>query len=249
MGLVRTLIEANIRLSQAFDSILPERVREDGNRHFTDHIVPLALRRGITLYDVGSGRTPCLSRETKEKWEMTVVGLDISAEELAAAPPGAYDRAIVADIGEFVGAAEADAVICRALLEHVPDTSRAMRALAGLLKDGGRMFIFVPSRNAVFARLNLLLDENLKKSLLRFFYPEAKGQGFRAYYSHCTPSQIEELAKKNRLEVEVRRLFWISSYFQVFIPAFLLWRLGQLLLFQWLRTDAAETFIYVLRKD
>ncbi len=63
----------------------------------------------------------------------------------------------------------------------------------------------MPSRNAVFARLNMLLNEDLKKSLLWFFFPQAKGQqGFRAYYSHCTPSQIEELAKQNGLEVEVQ---------------------------------------------
>ncbi len=66
---------------------------------------------------------------------------NISAEAIVGCGRWApTDRAIVADVGEFIGEdAVADAAMCRALLEHVPDTPRAMRALARVLKDGGRL--------------------------------------------------------------------------------------------------------------
>ena len=112
------------------------------------------------------------------------------------------------------------------------------------------MFIFAPSRNAVFARLNLALPEGLKRRMLFACFPHTSDghDGFKAYYDHCTPRQIETLATVNGLEVEERHLFWRSYYFAVFTPAFLAWRLWQLLAYIALRENAAETFAYVLRR-
>ena len=232
------------------NSFLPPRVREDGHTWFIKEFLPRAFQKGTTLYDLGSGSRPCISREDKERYNMIVVGLDISAEELAAAPHGVYDRMIVADLCKFIGNGEADAVICQAVLEHVRDTPLAMRAIASALRAGGRAFIFAPSANAVFARLNLALPENLKRLLLFTLFPKkAEGHdGFKAYYHQCTPRQIELLAKENELEVKERRLFWVSSYFTIFTPAFLLWRLWQLFAYLVFRDNAAEFFVYVLQK-
>jgi 2-polyprenyl-6-hydroxyphenyl methylase/3-demethylubiquinone-9 3-methyltransferase len=250
MGVARTLINANVRLSRLIDSLLPPRVREDGHTWFIEELLPRAFQKGITLYDLGGGSRPCISRVDKERYNMTVVGLDVSAEELAAAPPGIYDRMIVVDLCKFVGHGEADAVICQAVLEHVPDTPQAMRAIASALRAGGRAFIFAPSANALFARLNLALPENVKRQLLFAFFPQkAEGHdGFKAYYNHCTPRQIEVLAEENQLEVEERRLFWVSSYFTIFTPAFVLWRFWQLLAYLAFRDNAAEFFVYILQK-
>ena len=99
-----------------------------------------------------------------------MVGLDIDGKELSAAPDGLYDRTAAADITKYRGQGDADLVICQALLEHVHDTGRALEAIASILKPGGRALIFVPSRNAVYARLNLLLPENLKRRILFAFF-------------------------------------------------------------------------------
>lgn len=248
--MLRTFLNWNRKLSAAFDSLLPAHLRLDGNGTFLREVMPQAVGQGDLVYDLGGGSRPWLSAERKAALQAHVVGLDIDADELAAAPPGSYDQAIAANLCTFTGKGDADVVICQATLEHVPDAAGAIRAIATTLKPGGRAFIFAPCRNAIFARLNLILPEGFKQRLLGTLFP-AKAQGhdgFKAYYDHCTPSQIAALAQANGLEVELRRLFWISSYFTIFTPAFVIWRLTQLLLWVVLRDDAAESFIFVLRK-
>jgi SAM-dependent methyltransferase len=248
MGWLRSFADANVRASRRVDWLLPARLSEDGNKYFIRAIRPSALREHAVVYDMGGGSCPAISLEEKQSHTLTVVGLDISADELAAAPDGIYDRTIAADLCTFLGDGDADAVICQSTLEHVPDGVGSMRALATTVRPGGRVFLFAPSRNAVFARCNLLLPEAVKRRLLFAFFPKkANGHdGFRAYYDHCTPRDIESLARANGLEVEERHLFWTSSYFSVLTPAFVVWRLWQLVAYLFLRENAAETFAYVL---
>ena len=249
MTVVRAIATANARLSNVIDRALPRRLRQDGNRTFREEYIPRALVADGVIYDIGGGARPFVTLDQKQRFGLTVIGLDISPEELSAAPEGVYDRTIVADLCQYSGIGDADAVVCQATLEHVPDTAGAMRAIASVLKPGGRAYIFAPCRNAVFARLNLMLPEELKRKLLWSLLGEkAEGHGFPAYYDRCTPTQIEDLATENGLIVEERRLFWVSSYFRVFTPAFVLWRMFQALAYLALGNDAAETFIYVLQK-
>lgn len=249
--MLRKFLDMNRKLSAAFDCLLPAQLRLDGNGTFLRDILPQAVRSGDLVYDLGGGSRPWLSPERKAALQAHVVGLDIDAAELAAAPLGSYDQTIADNLCTFVGEGDADVVICQATLEHVPDTAGAIRAIASTLKPGGRAFIFAPCRNAIFARLNLILPEGFKQWLLGTLFPsKAEGHdGFKAYYDRCTPSQIAALAKENGLEVELRRLFWISSYFTIFTPAFITWRLVQFLLWIILRADAAESFVFVLRRS
>ncbi|WP_447754592.1 class I SAM-dependent methyltransferase [Sphingopyxis fribergensis] len=250
MGFISTFAKANIRVSQAIESLLPESLRRDGGRTYREIYAPQALEQGPLIYDVGGGSQPFASLEDKERFDLRVVGLDISAEELALAPAGVYDRAIAADLCTYVGDGDADVVICQATLEHVPDGPGAMRAIATILKPGGRAFLFAPSRNALFARLNLLLPEGVKKKILFALFPaKALGHdGFPAFYNGCTPNEIERSAHLNGLVIEKRALFWVSSYFMAFVPAYLAWRLFQGASFLARGQNAAETFIYILRK-
>jgi len=246
--IIRNFINTNIGLSRAVDGVLPARLREDGNRHFRSHVLPHVLLPGSRVYDLGGGSRPCVDLADKQRLGLTIVGLDISAEELALAPAGVYDKTIAADLCSFVGDQEADLVVCQATLEHVPDTPGALRAIASCLKPGGIAVLFAPCRNAAFARLNLLLPQELKRKILFAIFPQkAEGHdGFRAYYDHCTPRDIERLAAANGLQVQERRLFWISSYFTAFTPLFVLWRFMQGLHYLVVREQAAETFWYVL---
>jgi 2-polyprenyl-6-hydroxyphenyl methylase/3-demethylubiquinone-9 3-methyltransferase len=250
MPIIKSFIDANVRVSQAIDRLLPTAARADGNKTFIAEYLPRAMREGHTIYDLGGGSRPCVDLETKRRLHMKVIGVDVSADELAAAPAGVYDEEIAADLCTFIGPANADGVVCQALLEHVPDGAGAIRAIATTLKPGARAYIFAPSRNAIFARLNLLLPQKLKQRLLFLLFPhKAEGHdGFLAYYNRCTPRDVEKLAAANGLLVEERRLFWISSYFAVFAPAYLAWRIIQGGIYLLLRENAAETYIYVLRK-
>lgn len=243
-------VRLNRSASRAINGLLPEKVRRDGNHHFLNDTLSDILHEGAVVYDLGGGAQPFVSRELKKLWSLRLVGLDICEDELQKAPPGIYDETIVADLCSFKGNAEADIVICQATLEHVKQTRGAIEAIASILKPGGKAYLFAPCRNAVFARLNLILPQRLKEKLLFALLPETEeSQGFPAHYNEGTPKRLERLFAQNNLRVVKRELFWMSSYFMVFLPLFLVWRAWQLLFYLVARHNAAETMIYVVERE
>lgn len=247
---LRRFVGLNRRACRQVNRLLPARLSVDGNRTFLDVVVPQALTRGATVYDLGGGSQPIVDLESKRRLDLRLVGLDISAEELAAAPAGVYDRSIVADLCTFRGDGDGDLVICQATLEHVPDTDGAIAAIGSALRPGGRAYIFVPCRNALYARLNRRLPQRLKERVLFAVSPEVEEhQGFPAPYDRCTPSQIAASLERHGLHVVEMRLFWTSSYFSVLVPMFVLWRAWQGIHALAAGQDAAETFIVVAEKD
>jgi len=57
-----------------------------------------------------------------------------------------------------------DEIYSQALLEYVKNIDQAFAAIASILKLGGLALIFVPCRNAPYARLNMMFAQNFKKS-------------------------------------------------------------------------------------
>jgi SAM-dependent methyltransferase len=249
--MLTNFIQFQCSLSRRFDALLPTVYSIDGNRTFQQEYVP-AFLAGTTcpvIYDVGGGKNPYISNEQKLKLNAVVVGLDISQAELDAAPPNTYDRVVCADISTYRGNHDADVVICQTLMEHVQDVPRAFAALSEILKPGGILLIFVPSRNAVFARLNLILPEALKRRILFAIFPHTRrAQGFASFYNHCTPAAFRTLAEENLLDVVDLRLFYCSMYFSFFTPLHVIWRLWIVLFRAIAPTSAAETFAIALRK-
>ena len=140
-------------------------------------------------------------------------------------------------------------MIFQALLEHVNDVESAFQAISSILKPGGLALIFVPSRNAVFARLNIILPQNLKKAILHSIYPNTRrNQGFPSYYDRCTPSAFKTLAKSNDLFLVDARYYYISSYFSCFFPLYLIWWIWIVLFYFLYKEQAAEAFTMAFRK-
>lgn len=250
MSFLRLFMNANITLSKWFDrQFLLSYFLVDGNRDFIHEMAPSYLRQGMKIYDVGGGKQPFVDVNKKNRLELTVVGLDISRSELDRAPVGAYDETLCGDIANVQGAADGDLVICQAVLEHVQDTEGAMRSIASLLKPGGKALIFVPSRNAVFARLNILLPEIIKRKILYGVYPSARAaQGFPSFYHRCTPDDFIAMGKQNGLVEEESRYYYISGYFSFLFPVYLVWRIWIVLFKSIAGHQAAETFSMVLVK-
>lgn len=248
MGLLANFIRLNRKASAIFDSnLLPPSYSVDGMRDFEDNFVSKFIESGMHVYDVGGGKNPFFSVDAKNKLNLHVTGLDIDQNELLRSPPGAYDSTIAADISNYRGSGDADIVICKALLEHVRDNASSFAALASMIKPGGKILIFVPSNYALFAQLNKLMPEELKKLLLFKLFPETRqGQGFPSFYDKCTPNQFKVLAKKFGLHVVDSRHYYVSSYFSFFFPLYVAWRLW-VVAFRLLRgTQAAETFSMAL---
>ncbi|MFZ5951504.1 MAG: class I SAM-dependent methyltransferase [Candidatus Rifleibacteriota bacterium] len=238
------------RLCQVFDRFLPVSFKRWGYRDFILEILPGNLKPGMKILDAGGGKRPVITRQQKQNLQLEIIGLDISAAELAEAPVGLYDSIIIGDLVTAREMVEADLVICLAVLEHVSNTDSAMKAIASMLKPGGRALIFVPSRNSLFARLNLLLPESLKRFLLHLFFRRSSGQqGFKSYYDRCTPSAMKCMAIENGLQVEEELYYFQSAYFSVFLPLYALYRILTLIQFCCFGNEAAETFTLVLRKN
>lgn len=236
-------------LSKSFDRLLPAEYRVDGNRDFIDNWIDPYLKDGSVVYDVGGGKNPFVVLEQKQRRGLCVVGLDIDGNELAASPSGVYDKTICADITQYHGQGQADLVVCQSLLEHVKNTQAAIGGIASILKPGGTALIFLPSRNAVFARINLMLPQQWKRKILYAVFPSTKpDQGFPAYYDHCTPADFRRLAANSGLAVDVCRVYFRSSYFMFFFPLHLTWRIWQLIFRLFAGEQGAETFSLVLRK-
>jgi SAM-dependent methyltransferase len=249
VAILRSFVSSQKSLSKLFDRLLPAKFTLDGNRDFADSFVPRYIRDDATVYCIGGGKSPLIGIDEKRRKNLTLIGLDVDAEELRLAPEGSYDETICADISDYQGHQDADIVICRAVLEHVADVESAFRSIHGILKPGGVALVFTPSGNALYARLNRVLPEKTKKALLFGVSPETqKKQGFRAYYDKCTPRDFRKLANLNGLIIEKQRFYFISSYFSCFFPAYLLWRCWGLLGCLMVRHQAAETFSMALRK-
>lgn len=249
MGLLRKFVAANQVICWKFDRLFDPSYRIDGNSDFITDFAPRFLRRGQVIFDVGAGKRPYISAARKSELELKVIGIDISQEELDRAPAGIYDRAICADIMTFAGDGSGDLAICQALLEHVPDTSLALRGIASTIKPGGTLVLFVPCRNAIFARLNLILPESLKKQILFTLFPNTReAQGFRSYYNRCTPNDFREIAAGLDLEEIEFRDYYISSYFSFLFPAYAVWRLWTVCGRRLWGVQAAETFCMAFKK-
>lgn len=247
--MLRTFVRWNTELSQAFDRLLPQDYQVDGNADFTRNFASGRLKPGMRVVDVGGGKNPFVSLSRKQALGLHVTGLDISAQELARAPAGAYDAVVCGDIARTVGYGDADICICQAVLEHVQDVDSALVSMASFLKPGGVALIFVPSRNAVFARLNLLLPESVKRWVLFTVFPQTRrDQGFRSYYRNCTPRGFHAMARAAGLEVVTENLYYVSSYFSFFAPLHVLWRVWILSFRRFAGAQAAETFSMALKK-
>jgi 2-polyprenyl-6-hydroxyphenyl methylase/3-demethylubiquinone-9 3-methyltransferase len=239
----------NRRLSMLTDRLLPGRLRLNGASSFETAVVPDLLGHATVILDVGGGKRPFLSPERKRSLGARVIGIDIEADELEHAPPGSYDQVIVCDITQGLPPLEADLVICRSVLEHVADAGAAIKALAAATRPGGQVAIFVPCRNALFARVNLLLPEPVKHALLRLLRPADAGHiGFPARYDRATPPAYRSMILEAGLELTALARYYQSNYLVAFWPAYLSWRLLYLPLHLWLGDRVCESFSVVARR-
>jgi 2-polyprenyl-6-hydroxyphenyl methylase/3-demethylubiquinone-9 3-methyltransferase len=247
---MRVFFSANRRAAAVFDSLLSPAIRHDGNHYFISQVIPSALKDNSVIYDIGGGSQPCISVADKLKKNITLVGLDISDEEMNKAPANIYDQKISADLTQYIGNGNADTIVCQAVLEHIEDNRAAARSLSTICKQHGIVYVFVPCKNAVYARLNVVLPERVKNWALELVQPGlTEHQGFPAYYNNCTPTEMKNLFLENGFEIIQIKTFWMSSYFGNFFPIHILWRTYQLLAWALIGDDAAETFILIAKKE
>lgn len=246
-SVLQRLIDVGCRVSDA-QSAWANRIsgRRCGLTDFRTRILPGVLRPGLRVLDVGGGRCPAIDVWTKQRLNLHVVGLDISATELALAPEGAYDRCLVGDVTTAELADEFDLVFSITVLEHVRDVPAALANMARALTAGGTMLHFLPCRHAPFAVLNRLLGNRLARWLLHLLYPFARGRtGFEAFYDECVPSRMAGHLAHLGFERIATTPYYLSEYLRFFPPAHALELLRQLAVMRLGASDFAESFAIV----
>ena len=245
--MLKRFIEANVRASawqqRLIDGASP---RARGWWDFVSEVAPTLVGPGLRVLDVGGGKRPLYDAATCRKYGLEVTGLDLSADELAQAPEGAYRRTVVGDVASVAIPGEYDLIVSCAVLEHVERPRAALANLASALAPGGRMAHFVPCAWAPFAVLNRALGPTLSRRVLFAVFPEKRvSQGFPAHYRDCTPSRFRAILRENGLSVERLDVHWASDYGTFFLPLYTLETLRQLAVMATGIEDLAETFTVV----
>lgn len=236
------------RLSRRFDRwALPAAARVDGSAFFLRLAVPAALLPGLRVVDLGAGRIPTVPAKEKFLMGLEVLGVDLSADELKAAPAGGYDATEAADITGWRGDAGADLVVSHCLFEHVDDTAGAWAAVSSALRPGGEALVFAPCRNALFARANLVVQRLANRWKRALIPAGSKNDGWWAHYNRCTPADFRALARAAGLEVVDVTPFWTSAYFLGLFPLHLAWRGYQVLARRFAGEQACESFMIRVR--
>lgn len=140
-----------------------------------------------------------------------------------------------------------DYVICLNTLEHVRDAASSINNLVKMLDADGTLYLKLPCRHALFAKLNKALPQNIKRAILHSIYPQKSGDGFKAYYDKSTPSEIKKILEDNGLEVQELNLIKWSSYFSFLFPLYLVWRLAACIQNAMIQ-DYCESFEIVAKK-
>jgi ubiquinone/menaquinone biosynthesis C-methylase UbiE len=224
-SLIRKFIDANNRASSRADARLnPD---HGGLELIFDDMVRRALKdlpEGATVADLGAGRRSGFADCLPEDRTLKVVGVDISADELAQNQDVTEGR--VANIVEELpfGDGEVALVLSGCLLEHVDGVPDAVRHMSRVLAPGGSALHFVACRFSTFGTAARLLPFGLLLRLLHWVKPETKGWiEFDVFYDNCYPAAIERLFYDAGFrQVEVKVEYSSTAFFYSFFPLFLL---------------------------
>jgi SAM-dependent methyltransferase len=161
---------------------------------FLEHLRPL-LVPGVSILDVGAGRSPTLSPGDRPEG-CRYLGLDVSGEELDAAPPGAYNETYVHDIVEPLDElSDLDVIISWQVLEHVSSLPLALTSLRGILRPGGTLLAQLSGSFAAFALAARVIPHRLRVKAMSRYLGHAEEQKFPTHYDHCHARAIRGMLR------------------------------------------------------
>ena len=160
---------------------------------FAQLVVRLVEEHGLrSICDFGGGANPVLPTNEIARLGLRYLVADVSAEELAKAPPG-YATAVT-DVTAAAAAdlrgAPFDLVVSRFVAEHVEDPAAFHAAVWHALRPGGFAAHFFPTLPSPPYVANRMLEGRGSRRLVDILQPGSRGQDdrlgkFRAYYRWC----------------------------------------------------------------
>lgn len=200
------------------------------------------------MLDVGSGRTPTIPIGARPDGAR-YVGLDVSSEELAKAPPGSYDDVVVADVTDLRPelSDRFDLVISFQVFEHVRSMRQALQNIHAYLGRGGDVVVYTSATFAWFGLANRLVPISVTRALQERLMAVDPGKVFPAYYDHCWYAALHH-ELRGWTNVEVVPLYLGAQYFNFAPPL----RRAYLLYEDWARRsrhrNLATHYVFRARK-
>ncbi len=207
------------------------------------------LKENFEIADIGGGKKPTrMMTGINLPKQIIYDGYDIDLEELEIARE-AYNNIYQLDLNkpQCKNNKIYDLVICLNTLEHVEDVTTAISNLELMTKKGGKIYVKLPCKYALFTKLNLIIPNKLKNRIMHKVFPSKKTDGFPAFYDKSTPNEIINIFKNLDLEIESINLVKWSSYFSFFFPLYIIWRLITLFQNIFIK-DYCESFELIFNK-
>lgn len=140
----------------------------DGLRHWLNRRLADYLRsrlpegaRPARILEAGSGPGSCSAVLAAQPGVGLCVALDHDATAFAVAPKNATDQNVVGDLYHLpFGNGQFDMVFNSSTMEHLPSFGQALREMARVTQDGGRIFVGVPYKFGPFFIFNFLSWHN-----------------------------------------------------------------------------------------
>ena len=223
------------------------RYRDDWLTPFLAAIQP-ELRPGSVVIDVGGGRHPVVDRPDLPAGA-TYIGIDLSAGELEAAPPGSYDRVIIADATERQPHLEgcADLVVSWQVLEHVAPLGDAISNIYFYLRPGGLFVAGLSGGRSAFAFINRAIPHRWAKVAMKRFLGRDPASVFPAPYDRCTYSALSRLFE-DWSDVRIVPRYRGAQYFRFLPPLQTLYVRFEDLLVRGDHKDLATHYLVVARR-
>lgn len=223
---MRAFINLNIFLSNSFENKFFSFNKNDKILLFK--FFNKYVKKDSKIADVGGGKKPIknLFDQTKISNEIVYDGYDISKKELEIARnkyTNFYKINLVKTNNKF--AKKYDLIICLNTLEHLNDVTKGIKNITLMVKDEGRIYLKVPCKHAIFAKLNLILPNKLKNKIMHWIFPDKIGDGFPAFYDKVTPIEIIKIFRKEGFLLEEYSYVKWSSYFTFLFPLYFIWRI------------------------
>jgi SAM-dependent methyltransferase len=170
------------------------------------------LVRDVSILDVGAGRYPTIGPADRPPG-CRYVGLDIEAEEIAAAGPDAYDETIVDDVtAPLHRDEEFDLILSWQVLEHVSPLADALENLRRSLRPEGTLLAQLTGSNAAFAVLGRLLPHRAKLWVATRLLGHKEEEKFPTRYDRSSRRALERLLGP-WAEVEIVPFYRGATYF------------------------------------
>jgi SAM-dependent methyltransferase len=200
------------------------------------------------VVDVGAGKSWHLPRHYKNWYNIRLVGLDIDGGEMA--ENDLLDDRIECDVvtGIPLASGSADLVMVHSGVEHFSDTGRFLDNAYRLLRPGGFLLGQFPGRYALFAIANRLLPRRLTRPLLRHLM-DSEDLGFPAIYDRTNYSSFRKLVARSGFQERYYLPgYYGSTYFEFFVPLYLLSYAADMARFAVGIKDLASYNLWVLQK-